>query len=86
MKHYTTPKTSTVCIEDKNGKYWNTLCSSDFIAPEIRNMQRHLDLAKLNPDKFKFLDLDTAKILVDGVPYARLSVEDDKLLTELLEA
>lgn len=61
-------KTSSICIQDKNGKYFKTLCGAGYEAPEIRNMQRHLINAKANPHAFKFLDLSTAVIMVDDQP------------------
>jgi hypothetical protein len=73
--------TSTVCIQDKNGKHWNTLCSSSFTAPEVRNIQRHLEAARKSPITYHFLDLPTAVIMVDGKPYVEMT--DDELLTEL---
>jgi len=77
---------ATVCIEDKNGKHYNTLCSPDYTAPEIRNMQRHLELAAKNPKAFHFLDLPTARILVNGEPLPQLTNADLDLLDQLLEA
>lgn len=76
--------TSTVSIQDKNGKYWNTLCATEFVSSEIRNMQRHLDAAAKHPNAYRFLDLATAIILVDGVPYQ--STDDDISDNELLKA
>ncbi len=75
-------KTSTVCITDKTGKkFWNTLCSSDFTAPEVRNMQRHIVAALQNPEQYKFLDLPSAIILVDGEEYVEMT--DENILAEL---
>ena len=75
---------ATVCIQDKNGKHWNTLCSADYTAPEIRNMQRHLQQAAKHPAQYQFLDLASAVILVDGEPYAPVfTSEDDELLKQL---
>jgi hypothetical protein len=56
--------TSTVCIQDKNGKHWNTTCSSAYTDPEIHNMQRHLDAATKHPEMYRFLDLATCRGLV----------------------
>lgn len=78
---------STVCIQDKNRKYWQTLCSSDFVEPEIRNMQRHLENAVKYPSKYDFLDLDSSVILVDDKIYSPQTFEnlsDDELLNQLL--
>lgn len=76
-------KHSKVCIKDKNGNHFNTLCSPDYTAPEIRNMRRHLDMAAKHPDLYKFLDLLTAKIVVDGEDY--LDISDEQLLAELMD-
>ena len=76
--------TSTVCIQDKNGKHYNTLCSADYTAPEIRNMQRHLEAARKHPEAYSFLDLKTAVIMVDGEAYGQLSADDEELLKQLL--
>ena len=43
---------ATVCIQDKNGKHYNTLCSADYTVPEIRNMLRHLAQAELYPARY----------------------------------
>ncbi len=74
---------ATVCIQDKNGKHYNTLCSADYTAPEIRNMQRHLQMAAKHPAQYGFLDLASAVILVDGKPYDAFTSEDDELLKQL---
>ncbi len=75
---------ASVCIQDKNGKHWNTLCSVDYTAPEIRNMQRHLQQAAKYPNQYHFLDLATAVILVNDNPYAPVfTSEDDELLKQL---
>ena len=76
--------TSTVSIQDKNGKYWNTTCSSAYIDSEIRNMQRHLDATAKHPNAYRFLDLATAIILVAGVSYQ--SADDNLSDSELLQA
>ena len=47
-------------------------------------MQRHLDQAAKYPNAYRFLDLATAIILVDGVPYQ--STDDDISDNELLKA
>jgi hypothetical protein len=71
---------TTLYISDKTGKkFWNTVCSTEFKAPEIRNLERHLRQAKIHPVVYAFLDLDTARIYEDGVPI----MTDDELLAEL---
>ncbi len=80
-------RTSAVCIRDKTGKrYWNTTCSTAYIDPEIRNMQRRLDAAARNPERYGFLDLATAVILVNDMPYQVTSETDAMSDNELLKA
>lgn len=90
--------TSSVYIQDKNGKHYKTLCGADYTAPEIRNMQRHLEAANKNPTLYHFLDLPTCVIMVDNKPYAGRdyardsankaaydTMTDDELLKALLD-
>lgn len=79
-------KKATVCIQDKTGKHYNTICGADYTAPEIRNMQRHLEYARKKPNAYHFLDLDSCVILVNDVPYKpELTTEDYELLEQLGE-
>ena len=80
--------TSTVCIRDKNGKYWNTTCSTEYIDHEICNMQQHLDAAAKYPERYRFLDLASAAILVNGTPHHvasdnTIDMPDEELLKAL---
>jgi hypothetical protein len=49
-------------------------------------MQRHLDAAAKHPEMYRFLDLATAVILVDGLPYQYQPTGDDLSDSELLKA
>jgi hypothetical protein len=70
-----------VYITDKSGeKTWNTTASPMSTISEIRNLKRHLELAKEFPQNYRFLDLATAVIMLDGQPY---QMPDDELLAEL---
>lgn len=73
-------ETTTLYISDKTGKkFWNTVCSTEFKAPEIRNLERHLCQAKNHPVVYSFLDYDTARIYENGQPM----MTDDELLADL---
>ena len=74
-----------VYITDKSGrKMWDTTASPMSTASEIRNLKRHLEAAIKNPEAYRFLDLDTAVIMLDGEPYGGPQVmTDDQLLTNL---
>ncbi len=77
---------ASVCIQDKNKRYYNTICGADYVAPEVRNMKRHLERAKSVPKIYNFLDLETAQILVNDEPLLKLSEEDDLLFQQLFGA
>jgi hypothetical protein len=56
-------KTAKVYITDKsNKKYFVEITGELFINSSKRDLQRHLENAKLNPKAYSFLDLETAKI------------------------
>ncbi len=56
-------KTVKVFITDKSGKkFFVEITGENFINSSKRDLQRHLDNAKLNPTLYAFLDLETAKI------------------------
>jgi hypothetical protein len=80
-------KTATVYITDKsNRKMFNTLCSADYVYPEIRNMERHLKSARNNPKAYHFLDLETAKIMVNDVEHSespKITLSDEEILEVL---
>ena len=72
-------------ITDKSGKQFFPCVSSPMSTPsEIKNLKRHLESAKINPDAYKFLDSDTAIIVLDGSQYGQVSeIDADALLAEL---
>ena len=56
-------KTAKVYITDKsNKKYFIEITGENFVDSSKRDLQRHLETAKLNPKAYYFLDLETAKI------------------------
>ena len=75
--------TTSVYITDASGRsYFRTLCSTQYHMAEVRNMQRRLDSARANPAAWKFLDIATARIVVEhSSPLTDMS--DDELLAEL---
>lgn len=71
-----------VYLTDKSGKkMWDTTASPMSTDSEIRNLKRHLEMAAKHPARYSFLDLATARIMVDGEPLIEMS--DDELLAEL---
>lgn len=76
---------SNLHITDKTGiKVFRTVCSTAYIEPEIRNLQRTLKEAKQNPEAYKFLDLETAHLVVNGKVFREYSeLTDDEILKEL---
>lgn len=72
-------------ITDKSGKiFFNTNASPRSTMSEIRNLKRHIDTAKQQPTHYSFLDVSTAQIILDGVPYSEPTADDvDQLLKEL---
>lgn len=73
-------------ITDKTGKeHFKTLASPMSTMSEIRNLQRHLEQAKKYPKAYTFLDVATAVIMLDGLPYGVpvSGIDDDALLKEL---
>jgi len=77
------PDTTSVYITDASGKqHFRTLCSTQYHMAEVRNMQRRLDSARANPAAWQFLDIATARIVIEhSAPLAGMS--DDELLAEL---
>ena len=56
--------TSTVYITDKTGeKMFVTGCSTQYVSSEIHNLNCKLREAKQYPDSYKFLDIETARIV-----------------------
>lgn len=73
-------------ITDRTGKeHFKTLASPMSTMSEIRNLQRHIEQARQNPQAYKFLDVATAVIMLDGLPYGApvSDIDADALLAEL---
>lgn len=52
-----------VYLTDKTGnKFFKTLCSAEYAAPEVRNLTRKIEEAKQHPNVYSFLDIDTARV------------------------
>lgn len=55
--------TVIVFITDKTGcEMFKEICNENFVESSKRDLQRHLDAAKLNPKYYHFLDVPTARI------------------------
>lgn len=78
-----------LCITDKTGvERFKCTASPMSTVSEIRNLKQHLAAARKQPSYYKFLDVDTAVIMLDGELYSEqesiLSDEDiDNMLKEL---
>lgn len=73
--------TAQVYITDKSGeKFFNTVCSAYHTDSEVKNMKYHLSNANHKPSLYDFLDIETAKIVVDS---DLDKITDDELLAEL---
>jgi len=74
-------------ITDKTGAKLFCANATGFgIQSELKNLQRHINNAKSNPEHYRFLDLETAHIILDGERYgtALNDILDDDLLNQLL--
>lgn len=72
-----------VYVTDKTGvKMWNTTASPMSTPSEVRNLSRHIEQARKHPERYKFLDVATAVVMVDG--QAPVEMSNDELLTELM--
>lgn len=59
-----------ISITDKTGKeFFKTVASPMSTMSEIKNLGKHLAAAKANSMGYAFLDIDSAYIVLDGVPY-----------------
>ena len=59
-----------ISITDKTGQqFFKTNASPVSTPSELKNLSRHLAQALVNPHAYAFLDIDSAYILLDGVPY-----------------
>ena len=75
-----------LCITDKTGHHFFKCTASPMSTmSEIRNLKQHLRLANHYPVRYTFLDIDSAVILLDGVPYTETTsdLDADALLKEL---
>lgn len=73
-----------IYITDKSGKrFWNTHASSWGRQSEINNLKNHLKQAKEHPEMYRFLDIETARIVVDGERLQTLDDIDLSLLDDL---
>jgi hypothetical protein len=76
-----------ICITDKSGKeFFKVVASPMSTYSEIKNLKRHIEQAKSNPEAYKFLDVASAVIMLDGSLYsdpAEGSIDADALLAEL---
>lgn len=74
-------------ITDKTGaEFFKCDASPMSTMSEIRNLKRHLEQAKASPKHYKFLDVASAVIMLDGAVYgepATASFDADALLAEL---
>lgn len=74
-----------VYITDKTGrKMFNTVASPMSIMSEVKNLTRHIENARKYPAQYKFMDIASAQVMLDGEPYgAQNSMSDDELLAAL---
>lgn len=75
----------TLCITDISGQeFFKCTASPMSTAPELRHLKRKLEEAKLRPNLYSFLDVDTATVMLDGKPYGDVgNLDADALLAEL---
>lgn len=58
---------NNIYVTDCNGaQMWNTTASPLSTPAEIKNLQTHLKQARQYPHLYKFLDIDTAFIVLNG--------------------
>ena len=58
--------TTTLYITDKSGdKLFKTICSTEFYTSEERNLNRKLEEAMKCPETYHFLDIATARIVIE---------------------
>lgn len=61
-------KNVIVFITDKNGcEMFKEIIGKEYIDSAKRDLQRHLDAAKLNPAYYHFLDVPTAEIKIKKI-------------------
>lgn len=72
-------------ITDKTGKeFFPCTASPMSTSSELKNLQHHIKAAQKNPGNYKFLDISTMTIVLDGSVYGeKVDVDYDALLAEL---
>jgi len=66
LKQIEIMRTAKVYITDKSNKrFFVEITGEAFIESSKRDLQRHLEQAKVNPERYTFLDLESAKIEVE---------------------
>lgn len=79
---------SNVYLTDKSGKkFFNTVASPMSTESEVRNLKRQLENAKMYPDMYKFLDISTAKVMVNEEQVYPIIAQDlNDIMKELEDA
>lgn len=74
-----------VYITDNTGKkFFNTQASPMSTMSEIKNLTRHIDAIKANAKGYEFIDKESARLMLDDVPYGVSDdIDTDTLLAEL---
>jgi hypothetical protein len=72
-------------ITDHTGQVFFPCTASPMAtASEIKNLKAHLERAKMHQYIYHFLDIASAVIMLDGLPYGEASeIDADALLKEL---
>ena len=75
----------TLHITDNTGiELFKVTASPMSTMSELKNLKKHLAAAKCTPKAYKFLNIATAKIMLDGAVYGETTdVDADALLAEL---
>lgn len=77
-------QSSNLYITDiTGGKWFKTNTSVGYELPEVNNLRRHLDEAKINPSKYPF-DVKTAYLVVNGQDWDKAKMDENKLLQCLI--
>ena len=74
-------------ITDKTGKeFFKTVASEWGVYSEVKNLQKHVENSKKYPEHYKFLDAETAKVMVNDEEYISPELADDdiELLNQLM--
>lgn len=59
-------KTVEIYITDKtNKKFFVEIIGEQFAESGVRNLKRHLEVAKKHPKMYSFMDIDSAVIIKD---------------------